>query len=568
MIKSFRLSAPVRRLASRMLACGIAMVCASGTAWSAATVTPGVELSQWRDDVWGLWSVVLLLAAAVLLGVLMLRAARGGRSGRGRSVQRWLGDVEAAGHGVWRWDVASDRVACSPRFNAMLGAGARALDTTRAHLLALVHAADHDTLCAALEECRRGKEPMMSLRLRLRAADGEWRPLLLCGLGIEHDWQGMPRQLIGTVSEVIGPQTAQRQLEESEARSRAIINSAMDAIITVDEAQRIIEFNPAAEQILGCSAAEAISQPLERLIPERFRSAHRHHLERFGTTGVTMRRMGTNSVLYGLRADGTEFPVDASISRIDVGGRRFFTVILRDVTERERAAQALDRSHRELGELYSAMHDVREAERTRIARELHDELAQWLTALKMDVSWLAMKLPTDQAQLIAKTGKMKALVDTTVASVRRIAADLRPPMLDDLGVVAAVENLVHEFSERIGVMVSLDVNFDGHELHDPLATALYRMMQEALTNVARHSGASQVEVAMRIEEGVLRVGIRDNGCGIGNAEAPQKSFGVMGIRERARTLGGAAQVYSPESGGTVVSIEIPMAKHVNAGAAA
>lgn len=548
-----------------MFACGVAMVFGCSTAWSAATVTPGGELSQWRHDVWGLWSVVLLLAAAVLLGLLMLRAGRGGR---GRSVQRWLGDVEAAGHGVWRWDVASDRVTCSPRFNAMLGAGARSLDTTRAHWLAQVHGADHDTLCAALDECRRGREPMMSLRLRLRAADGEWRPVLLCGLGVEHDWQGMPRQLIGTVSEVSVPHTTQRQLEESEARSRAIINSAMDAIITIDEAQHIIEFNPAAEQIFGCRAQEVIAQPLDRLIPERFRSAHHHHLKRFGGTGATMRRMGTSSLLQGLRADGTEFPIDASISRIDVGGRLFFTVILRDLTEREHAAQLLDRSHRELGELYSAMHDVREAERTRIARELHDELAQWLTALKMDVSWLAMKLPADQIQLVTKTGKMKALVDTTVASVRRIAADLRPPMLDDLGVVAAVENLVHDFSERAGVMVSLDVNFDGHELHDPLATALYRMMQEALTNVARHSGASQVEVAMRIEESVLRVRIQDNGCGIGNAEAPQKSFGVMGIRERARTLGGAAQVYSPESGGTVVSIEIPMAKHVNAGAAA
>jgi len=490
------------------------------------------------------------------------------RGGRGSSVQRWLCDVESAGHGIWEWDISSDRVNCSPRFNAMLGAGADASAMARAEWLALADEGGRDALRAALDACRRGAEPMVSVRLRLRTADGGQHPFLLCGLGIEHDWQGAPRRIVGTVSEVSGPQATQRRLEETEARSHAIIDSAMDAIITVDEAQRIIEFNPAAEQIFGCRAADVIAQPLDRLLPERFRALHRHHLERFGATGATMRRMGTSSVLYGLRADGTEFPIDASISRIDVGGRRFFTVILRDLTERERAAQLLDRSHRELGELYSAMHDVREAERTRIARELHDELAQWLTALKMDISWLAMKLPPDQPQLAAKTGKMKALVDTTVASVRRIAADLRPPMLDDLGLVAAVENLVHDFSERAGVMVSLDVDIDGHHLHDPLATALYRMMQEALTNVARHSGASQVEVGMRIEDGILRVHVRDNGRGIGNAEAPQKSFGVMGIRERARTLGGVAQVFSPEAGGTVVNIEIPMATHVNAGAGA
>jgi PAS domain S-box-containing protein len=358
------------------------------------------------------------------------------------------------------------------------------------------------------------------------------------------------------------------QLAEREARGQAIIDSAMDAIITVDDAQRIIQFNAAAETIFGRSRREVLGQGLDGLIPERFREAHRQHIARFGATGVTMRRMGAAGVLYGLRASGEEFPMDASISQVEVGGRKFFTVILRDVTERERAAQQLGRSNQELRELYAAMHEVREAERTRIARELHDELAQWLTALKMDVSWLKSRLEPEQRPLAAKTDKMRELVDSMVSAVRRIAADLRPPMLDDLGLTAAVENLAHEFSERAGVAVNLDLGTDGVEFHDPLATAVYRMIQEALTNVARHAKASDVEVSMRIEGDALRVRVRDNGRGIGAAGSDHKSFGVAGIRERARTLGGMAEIYSPAGRGTLVDISIPVAAGQRAGARA
>lgn len=357
-----------------------------------------------------------------------------------------------------------------------------------------------------------------------------------------------------------------RHLAESEARSNAIVDSAMDAIITVDEKQRVTQYNAAAERVFGWAARDVLGQPLDRLIPTRFRAAHVNHIAQFGDTGVTMRRMGLQSVLYGLRRDGKEFPVDASISQVEMGGRKFYTVILRDVSERERVAQELRRSNQQLHEFYAAMHEVREAERTRIARELHDELAQWLTALKMDVSWLKARLAPEQTQLLAKTDKMREIVDTTVSAVRRIAADLRPPMLDDLGLAAAVEHLVHEFSERAGIMVSLDLTPGKTDFRDPLATAVYRMIQEALTNVARHAAASEVDVSVRMKDRTLRVLVRDNGRGIGNVATGSKSFGVAGIRERARTLGGTASIGDAQGGGTLVDIAIPVPGARGAGA--
>jgi two-component system sensor histidine kinase UhpB len=352
----------------------------------------------------------------------------------------------------------------------------------------------------------------------------------------------------------------QGELKDARDRLHGVIQSAMDAIITVDEAQKIVLFNMAAERIFRCAAVDALGSHLERFIPERFRAAHHDHIERFGATGTTTRMMGPRRQLVGLRADGEEFPIDASISQVVVAGRKLYTVILRDITEQLAAEEALKRSFNELREMSAAMHDVREAERTRIARELHDELAQWLTAIKMDITWLSSRLPSAQPQLLERADKMKQIVDTTVTAVRRIAADLRPVMLDDLGLIPAIEHLVHAFSERTGITVSLDVSIGEADLRDPVATAIYRMVQEALTNVARHARATLVGVTVAIEEDMLRVRVQDNGVGIADAPAAQRSHGVLGIRERAQTLGGGARIYRPPEGGTVVDISIPLGR--------
>lgn len=217
--------------------------------------------------------------------------------------------------------------------------------------------------------------------------------------------------------------------------------------------------------------------------------------------------------------------------------------------------------------MYESMHQVREAERTRIARELHDELAQWLTALKMDVSWMRTRLPEAEAQLVSKAERMKGVVDSTIAAMRRIAADLRPVMLDDLGLMPAIENLLHGLSERTGIQVSLTGSEALDELREPLVTAVYRMIQEALTNVARHAFATQVTVSLEMAGQRLAVSVRDNGQGL-NPDPNRKSFGLLGIRERAKTLGGEARIYSPPEGGTVVEITVPLARHQEAEAGA
>jgi len=337
-----------------------------------------------------------------------------------------------------------------------------------------------------------------------------------------------------------------------------MLESAMDAIIGVDQAQRIEIFNPAAERVFGCSAADALGQPLEKFIPERFRHAHREHIERFGRTGVTARRMGDQTTLVGLRADGSEFPIDASISQIELRGRRLYTVILRDVTERVRAQEELQRSHQELHELAAALQTAREQEKARIARELHDELGQGMTALKFDLAWLNQEL-RDHGPVQDKLRSMGMLLDRVVSETRRISADLRPLMLDDLGFGAAAEWLVAEFRRRSGVACNLVIDPLADGVMEPGATALFRALQESLTNIAKHAHARNVEVRVACDGGWIEMEVCDDGRGISEADrAKRGSSGLRGLAQRAAMLGGEGNVVSRPEGGTRVLFRVPI----------
>jgi PAS domain S-box-containing protein len=356
-----------------------------------------------------------------------------------------------------------------------------------------------------------------------------------------------------------GRRASDAALQSAEARVGDLIESAMDAIISVDESQRIVLYNPAAEKVFLRPRAAVIGQRLNMLIPERFRAAHQEHIGEFARTGATSRRMGDPRVLHGLRANGEEFPIEASISQHSENGRRLFTVILRDVTGRVRAEEALRKSREELRELALVSDSVREQEKSRIARELHDELAQSLTALKMDVSWLRGHLPSRDASVSGKLDDIDALLDGTVAATRRISADLRPLMLDDLGLVPAVEWLVQKFTERHAIPCKLELGAPDLELHEPHASAVFRILQESLTNAARHARASRVEVSIGLTNGAVALRVRDDGRGF-SPDDPRKpgSFGLMGLRERAYVLGGEVSIASEPGRGTTVEVRIPL----------
>jgi PAS domain S-box-containing protein len=373
---------------------------------------------------------------------------------------------------------------------------------------------------------------------------------------------GAPVMLLATV--LFFRQTRERRDSEAallnvESRIGEVVNSAMDAIVSTDASQRIVLYNAAAERMFHWSRESILGQPLDKLIPQRFHSMHRKHVENFRREGTISRRMQRQSVLAGVRANGEEFPIEASISKHSENGGTVFTVIVRDVTERARADEALRKSQEELRELGAAAHSIREQEQRRVARELHDELGQALTALKMDVAWLGAQLREGEDAVARKLGAMQAMLDGTVAATRRISADLRPLMLDDLGLIPAAEWLVQNFSERSGIRCELEIGAPDLELQDPQASALYRILQESLTNVARHAKASQVEVRLDRTGGAVTLRVRDDGRGFSVNEARKgKSYGLLGLRERTYLLGGEVRIDSEPGKGTTIEVSVPL----------
>jgi len=375
---------------------------------------------------------------------------------------------------------------------------------------------------------------------------------------ISHFGEGSEKLYTVILRDITERLQAEASLARGEARLRGILDSAMDAIITVDQEQRIVLFNAAAEQVFGCPRDEAMGAPLSWFIPERYRTSHGEHIRRFGAANTSSRRMGEQRIVTGLRRNGEEFPIDASISQITENGQKFYTVILRDVTRRVQADEALQRSKDELRQFTAAADLLREQEKRRIARELHDELAQALTGLKMDVAWIKEKLPSPPPTIADKLKSMEELLDSTVAATRRISSDLRPMMLDDLGLVPAAEWLVQNFTERTGIQCQLKISDPDIDLQDPFATTLYRAIQESLTNIAKHAQATDVEVTIARGADGIAVSVRDNGRGF-SLDQPRKSdsFGLIGLRERVHLLGGTVDIESAPGQGARVTVRIP-----------
>lgn len=229
------------------------------------------------------------------------------------------------------------------------------------------------------------------------------------------------------------------------------------------------------------------------------------------------------------------------------------------IETQQQTEKELTTSREELRNLSQHLQNIREEERTSIAREVHDELGQLLTALKMDLSWLKSKLPGDNRQLTSRTRDMDQLLDETIKTVQRISAELRPGILDDLGLGSAIDWQAKEFQKRTGINCSVDHNFDFTGLDRGRSTTLFRIVQESLTNIYRHSGATRARITLAESDNVLVASILDNGKGITQKQLTDpSSLGLIGMRERIRYYGGTVTIDNLPDGGTSVRINIPL----------
>jgi len=268
--------------------------------------------------------------------------------------------------------------------------------------------------------------------------------------------------------------------------------------------------------------------------------------------------LGEEVVIEMLKSGATDYVLKTRLSRLVPAVQRAMReAVVRN--ERKRAEDKLRRSMEQLRALSVYLQYVREDERIRISRQVHDELGQALTGLKMDLYWLANRLPKKYRTVHEKTRAMSAHIDATIQTVRRIATELRPGILDDLGLVAAIEWQAQEFQKRTGIECVVSSDLKDTILDQDLNTAFFRIFQETLTNIIRHAQASRVDVNLRQEEGALVLEVKDNGRGISEAELNDtRSIGVLGMRERAALLQGELQITGVPGQGTTVAVRIPL----------
>lgn len=322
--------------------------------------------------------------------------------------------------------------------------------------------------------------------------------------------------------------------------------------------QRMTKVNPAMAQQFRATPSGLIG-----MTPAEF---FRHDPEAGRRGWRTLFDAGhTHSVTNERRLDGSTMWVEGDyMCFYDAAGRiTGHFGIQRDVTDRTLAAQELEQSRTELRALAARLLAIREEERTRIAREIHDELGQALTALKLDLAWLGSKRGGGGARNSGvhrvDDASITSRIDETMEIVRRIASELRPSVLDQLGLEAAVEYLVQDTARRSGIAVTLEAD-DFPRLPDELASHAFRIIQEALTNVVRHSKATRVEVSVRRAGQAIVLGVRDNGVGFAPGSlSGVRSLGLVGMRERALACGGTVMVQGKPGEGTVIVVTIPVA---------
>ena len=355
--------------------------------------------------------------------------------------------------------------------------------------------------------------------------------------------------------------TTSDELTLHKNRLTGIIETAIDGIVTIDKMQKIVVINPAAAAMFGYTVESLQNTCLDEVIPVRHRKNHGEHINKFGDTGASKRKMGANFedfYVTGLRANGTEFPIEASISSSLENGERFYTVIFRDITERKNAKDKLALYHTQLSQLSTALQSIREEERKHIARELHDDLGQLLAALRMDLSLLQR-----DSLLTEKTKKtvhsMDQLILTSITTLRRIASDLRPRALDEGGLFYALKTLRKDFSNRHHIDCELIADEEQLTLDDAHSTAIFRVVQESLTNVARHAAASEVQIEFYRDASTIQFSIHDNGRGIDEEDMKKtRSFGLVGMRERIKAMHGEFTVTSSPGEGTHLEVKLPL----------
>ena len=410
----------------------------------------------------------------------------------------------------------------------------------------LVHSDDLAGLVSCFALARDSDQPQSTL-FRIRAPDRSWRwcEAFLRAAGDD------PSEIHATIHDITKYKQIEKAIERVAKEWRGTFDSARDAIIMLDRHARVVRVNRATTRFLQCEFSDLLGRDLLSVIDQ--------YLALDDPFGISEAWSSATQSRHDVKLRDQTW-VRSSIDPVtdsqgDVTGAVLF---ISDITVEKKSEFKLRDTLEQLRNLSSHLQVVREEERKSIAREVHDELGHALTALKMDIAWLTKQVTGQGEELVRRAQSMTNMVDQTIATVRRISTELRPPILDDLGLVAALEWLLEDYGTRTGITTTLALP----DVPDPVtgeqASTIFRIVQEALTNVARHADASRVDVKWAQDDQEITLTIDDDGRGFDSKhDDHREKFGLLGIAERARDLGGVLEIDSKRNQGTTLQIRFP-----------
>lgn len=476
-----------------------------------------------------------------------------------QSEARYALAVRGTNDGLWDWNVQTGADYLSPRWKELLGFADEELPNQATSFFERLHPDDVAAAKAAVQAHLDHRAPY-DIELRLRTKDGSYRLFRSKGQA-EWDEQGRPLRMAGAISDITAQKQAVLALRDSAEFNRQVIAGANEGVVVLDGALRYTVWNPFMEDLLGLPASEVLGRHPEEIFPWIREGGQLAALER-ALRGETIVLPDTQRLKTGHKRiswlHSRLAPLHNATGQI-VG----VIVTISDVTERKRAEEELRESHTRLRALATRLREVREEQSAHIAREIHDVLGQQLTALKLDLAWLKRRVGACEdaalrGVLSEKIVASSQLVDLTIQSVQRVATELRPGLLEKLGLPAALAHEAREFAGRTGLTPQVDLGGDTVELDLPRAIEVFRVCQEILTNIARHAHATAFAITLRSDARGLTLEVSDNGRGIAGKDLEgARSLGVLGMRERAGLLGGTLDISGAAGQGTRVRLTIP-----------
>ena len=364
---------------------------------------------------------------------------------------------------------------------------------------------------------------------------------------VKRDETGSPKMITGFMIDITREKEAMDALRISELKHRTLIEQAPDGIFVFNARGEIVNANTSGSRMIGFSIDEILSMTVDQIV----------QTDELDKMPIRYQELEENKTLFSERTfcckNGKEILVEVSGTKLPDG---LYQVICRDITERKANEILLNESRQQLRNLATHLQKVREEERTDIAREIHDEMAQLLTALKLDIAYIKSKLSHENQMLIEKIREAENISNTIINTVRRIASRLRPVQLDELGLAAALEWQTKEFELRTGIKSVFTTDIAELQLTKEESIGIFRIYQESLTNILRHSEASEVHTSFTFHETYVQLTVRDNGKGFDTESVKSKKrFGLLGMKERVEIINGELDIQSQTGQGTTLYVK-------------